>query len=332
MAGENEGTEGKDGLTADDLALLSDDGGQKTDDGKQAGDDAGKDKADADGKDAGQQQKTEDKTGEQTKDDTAPVDWRAGIADAKLAEYAKRFTSPGDLVQTTLKLRDEVSLRIKLPGPDASDEDKAKYRKALGVPDKPEDYKIELPDGMEATDADQQIIDMVLPIAHANGVPAAALNGLIGEFLQKSHDLQTVAVQEITKAQEDAVTALKKEWGADYEPHLNLANRAAEVLGGEDFKTFLSSTQIKDGGMLGDHPAIVRFLATIGRRTDEGDLMIGSTADEKASIRDQIAELNRTVPVGSAGYKDPAHQKKLTELYEAAYGRAPIIGSQTRAA
>lgn len=330
MAGENEGTEGKDGLSADDLALLGDDGGQNTDDGKQAGDDAGK-AASGDGKDA-IQQKTEDKAGEQKKEDQAPVDWRASIADPELKKLAERVASPTDAIKSIADLRREISVRIKIPGPDATDEDKAKYRKALGVPDKPEDYKIELPEGVEATDADQAIIDMVVPIAHANGVPAAALNGLIGEFLQKSHDLQTVAVQEITKAQADAVTALKKEWGADYEPHLNLANRAAEAIGGEPFKTFLQTTRIEGGGMLGDHPAIVRFLATIGRRSDEGDLMIGSTADEKASIRQQIDELNKAVPVGSTDYADRSHQKKLGELYDQLYGRTPIVGSESRAA
>ena len=84
--------------------------------------------------------------------------------------------------------------------------------------------------------------------------------------------------------------------------------------------------------MLGDHPLIVKMFATLGRRSDEGDLMIGNTPQERTSIQAQIDKLNAEVPVGSRDYTSRGHQDKLQKLYEQLHGRNPIVGSEGRAA
>jgi len=257
---------------------------------------------------------------------------RETVADKALRNVVDRFASLTDIAKAVVDLRTDNSQRVKVPAADASEEDRAKFRKALGVPDKADGYKIELPEGVEMTDADKVVLEAVLPIAHANGVPAAALNGFVSEFLGLQNEMQAAAVQQIEKFGKDAETALKREWGGDYETNMNLANRVGEALGGPQFKEFLNTTPLATGGMLGDHPVLARFLASLGRRADEGDLMLGATREEKSSIQTELDALNKAVPPGTAGYTEKSHQDRLAKLYGQLHGAGSIVGGGMRVA
>lgn len=289
------------------------------------------------GQQGGQQQtqgQTQDQTQAQGKTESGKAEpwWRDTITDPALKNVAERFTSPADAIKAIVDLRTDNSKRIKVPDAGASDEDKAKFRKALGVPDKPDGYKITAPDGIEMSDADKQVLEAVLPIAHEAGIPQATLNGFVSKFLELQRDMVGQTMQRLQEFGKQSEAQLKREWGQDFDANVNLANRAAEGLGGPELKAFLNQTPLATGGMLGDHPVIVKFLATLGRRTGEGDMLLGPTPQERSSIQDQINELNRQVPVGSRGYTSAEHQQKLQALYDKLHGKAPIVGSQGRAA
>jgi hypothetical protein len=65
---------------------------------------------------------------------------------------------------------------IKVPGKDATPEDKAKFNKAIGVPETVEGYKFDI--GREPTDADKAIQGSLAKIALDNGIPAPAMTAL----------------------------------------------------------------------------------------------------------------------------------------------------------
>lgn len=256
--------------------------------------------------------------------------WRDKI-DPKFKPEADRFASLNDVFQSNRDLRTQNSERIKVPDETASDEDKAKFRKALGIPDKPDGYKVTAPEGVTMTDADNELLKVVMPLAHANGVPEKAFDGFVGAFMKLSRDMQTQAVEGIKKFGEDAEAQLKKDWGRDFDANLTLANRTAEVLGA-DFKKLLNETPMVGSGMLGDHPVIVKVLANLGRQMDESSMTIGTTPEMKASIQDQINALNKEVPPGSAAYTNKDHQAKLSDLFHKLHGGATIVGGPGRAA
>jgi hypothetical protein len=256
--------------------------------------------------------------------------WRDQVAPEFKAQ-ADRFASLNDVFKSNNDLRTDNSNRIKVPGADASDEDKAKYRKALGIPDKPDGYKIEPPEGIELTEADNELLKVVMPIAHEEGVPEKAFNGFVSKFLQLSRDMQVQAIDSIKQFGEAAETQLKKEWGRDFDTNLTLANRVADFIG-PDFKKLLNETPIVNGGMLGDHPVIVKALAQLGRGMDESTISISATPEQKASVQEQIDALNKAVPVGSPQYTSKDHQAKLQDLFAKLHGSTPIVGSSGRAA
>jgi hypothetical protein len=252
--------------------------------------------------------------------------WFDTIEDQRLREYASRFASPTDIVDTALKLREEVSKRIKPLDNNATPEDRAKYYKAMGVPETPDQYQFVLPPEVKVSDADKALLAAVLPIAHEAGIPGDAMNKFVGTVLSLTNQVQAEVVNVINEYGKQQETALRREWGKDYDNHVQMARRAASVIGGDEFRDFLNSTTLPQGGLLGDHPQVVKFLATIGRRTGEGDLMIGTTKEERESIQQQINTLNAQVPPGSPGYTQAAHQAKLQQLY-GQLGSAPIVGS-----
>jgi hypothetical protein len=93
--------------------------------------------------------------------------------DAK--EFATRLATPADAVKVALDLRKANSAMIKVPGKDATAEDRAKFNKAIGVPETVEGYKFEL--GREPTEADKAIQGKIAAKRFEHGVPATALAG-----------------------------------------------------------------------------------------------------------------------------------------------------------
>lgn len=257
--------------------------------------------------------------------------WRETIADKKLREYADRYASPTDLVSAALKMRDDVSSRIRVPDENSPPEEVAKYRKALGVPDAPDGYKITLPENIALNDIDKAMIEAVKPIALESGIPAPALNNLVSKFMELSNNLSAQVAAQSAEQAKVHETQLRQEWGAEFDANLNVARRVASAMG-PDFTKFLNETSLENGGMLGDHPVMAKILATFGHRMGEGDVHIGSTPHERTSVKAEIDQLNAAVPVGSREYTNAAHQAKLQALYEKLHGRNPVIDGQQRVA
>ena len=257
--------------------------------------------------------------------------WRDGITDEKLKNVAAQYNSPADLVAAVQAYRTDQSTRIKVPAADAPAEEVAKFREAIGVPEKAEEYEVTPPEGVELLDSDKGIITALQPIALESGVPKTAFNAFMAATLKLSNDLRQQTVDAINKAQDDSVAALKKRWGNDYDANMNLGHRAIEQIGGEDLKKLMDETLVGKT-RLSDHPVMAEFFAKLGRSTAEGEIFVGlgTTPEERQTTIQQIEAIEKEHPIGSAGYTSPDVQKRLQALY-AKLGNAPVVGAQGRA-
>lgn len=251
-------------------------------------------------------------------------DWREGL-DGELKEFAARMATPHDAVKSAYDLRKEISARIKVPGKDASDEDWAKFRAAIGVPAKAEDYKFALPEGREASETDTAFQQTMAQIFHETGVPAATAEKLNARWNEMQVAMEAEAERVAVSKREEAASALKRELGADYEPHLKVAERAARVFGGEEFLNLVNDVTYQ-GGKLGDHPLFLKVFGAIGRRMGEAQFIGAVGSEDKQSLRDEIDRLFREYPPGTDKGRDPGVQKRLRELHEQLYGTGPISG------
>lgn len=114
-----------------------------------------------------------------------------------------------------------ISQSIRFPDDKSTDEDKNRFNeritKYLGVPEKPEDYKIERPTEMpEGMEYDLKMENDFRNLAYASKFPPSAVNAIINWYNKKQID-EYKARNEIAKNSEQS---LREEWGNDFTKRL----------------------------------------------------------------------------------------------------------------
>lgn len=121
---------------------------------------------------------------------------------------------------------------LKPPAPDAKPEEIAAWNKAMGVPEKPEDYGLKAPEKMpEGVEWDAGLATGFQAVAHKIGLTPAQVNGVMEFHLQQ----QVAAVGKhkglVEAHQKQQQEALAKEWGAEFTEKMARTEAAAGLLG-----------------------------------------------------------------------------------------------------
>lgn len=103
------------------------------------------------------------------------------------AEVPEKFRDPATgalraeaLLKSYLELERRLSQRLAPPGPEASPEDLARFRQAMGIPDSPEGYRIEAPHALCCADP---AVNLRLHAAHFTNDQAQLVYDLAAETL-----------------------------------------------------------------------------------------------------------------------------------------------------
>lgn len=263
-------------------------------------------------------------------------DWRADLPD-DLKKTAERFASTADAVRAIESFRKRES-QVRVPGKDASDEEKAAYRKAVGVPDKPDAYEFHNPEDLEITDDIKASRQAWSARFHELGVPketAKALSRFVLEDEQNHLKAQLDQDKAFAKQQEDA---LRSEWkGDEYDKNKTLANRAFKEVAeraGINIE-HLTKIETKDGRFLMDRAEIVKLFSVIGREMSEGTLGPTLSESERETVDDQIRDVRKQISEA----QNEGDSKRANRLYEKEQsliaktrGNKAIVGSHGRAA
>lgn len=264
--------------------------------------------------------------------DPAPApevaEWRKSIAaarakgdpavEAKILKRLERFADPGvifdGLEEASRTLTDQS--RIKLPGKEATDEERAAFNKALGVPEKAEDYaklfKLNLPDGVTLDETDQAQLKSITEYLHAKGGFAAS-----PEVMKAAHELyvemrentQASVVASAQEAKVAAERALKSEWGPEFKVNLEYTAQGLRSLAGNNADE-LASTRLADGTMLGDHPMFVKAMMQAGRVAGQDPLLWAASqmGGTPASLKERKAQIMKMA------YGNADEQKEYNRL------------------
>lgn len=146
---------------------------------------------------------------------------------AKYRDIQSLAKAHGELQQ----LLGKKSEAINIPKEGSSPEEIAVFRKALGVPEKVEDYKLipdKLPDGFVPN---KELAAGAAAIAHRHNIPAKAMEEL-GAFYTASEEARSQVSAEMAMAElEQGKAKLKESWGANFEKNIERAARAARTVG-----------------------------------------------------------------------------------------------------
>lgn len=227
--------------------------------------------------------------GKEGHSDTA--DWRAGIEDPKLRDFAGRFTTPGDLAKTALEFRQKLSNAIARPADDASDEEWAEFRQKIGVPSSADDYEIELPEELPfQADAEEFVTDIksFADVMHKAGAPQEAVAAAVNWYLEKGTNAEQNLEKTYQTSFDEGTKALKTEWGNEYDANVETANRAVrQYIGDGDWV----QRATVDGKPILNNPEFIKVMATIGRRIGEDGLHAAMTDDERQTTEQKMNSL-----------------------------------------
>lgn len=226
------------------------------------------------------------------------------------------FKSLDDLAKSYIETKALVGKKgVIIPGKDAKPEEIASFRQAIGVPEKPEGYKLtpleNLHQEIKITPESQAEF---FAFAHKAGIPAGMADELNKWWLTKM-DTQLKA-RDKQQADQAAASeaALRQEYGADYAKNIMMANQLVTMAGGKDAADAF--------GNLGDNPVVLRTLINIAKNfSEDGGLRLpsGHLGVTKAEAKRKIEELR--ADKAYADGNDPRHNKviaELTELYKIA--------------
>lgn len=210
--------------------------------------------------------------------------WFNGFKNTELKAYVqeRKFTGPEQLAeryQSLEKLRgvpEERLLKLpeKMEGPDA----RAIFER-LGAPKEAKDYQI----ARDEKSPDPTFPDWAETTFHGAGVTKGQADAIVKAYNERAQQLQAAQVENLKNSIAQADTALKKEWGAQFDANLNLVKQGARILG-IDPKT-LDIIEAVQG-----REALFKTLHKIGVSVGESNFVAGQPGGQTAMTPEQAQE------------------------------------------
>ncbi len=199
------------------------------------------------------------------KQQTAPA-WMAQLSpDLRTHADLTGFKTIGELGKAYIDLKGKQAGSVRIPGKDASEDDRKAFMAALGVPESATQYKIptiELPKGLAF---DAKGLAPYLEAFHKAGYTQEQLDVALKITAEQIRARDAVREEAIKADRAAAEKALRAEFGAEYEGTFSLIDRFLDKAVGKEGAREAIALLDKTG--LGDHPLIIRILAAAANGT-----------------------------------------------------------------
>lgn len=207
---------------------------------------------------------------------------------------------------------------VKVPGEDATPEQKEAFFNAIGRPETVDQYDfgdVNPPEGMPwRKEADTKVTEA----AHAAGLTNDQLKTLRGAYIESAQEDLAAMEDRAAAFAETSEAALKSEWGGDYDTNLAVANTAVkaifgDALSGKDGDPNDPTTlRLMDGTHVMNHPGLAKAFLQLGKvMAEEGTLEFVQGGSGISTVSQAKAEVARIRSEASAdakhAYNDPKH-------------------------
>lgn len=244
--------------------------------------------------------------------------WYSGIQnqDVRTWAEAKGFKDPLAVAESAYNLEkligfDKAGRTVVLPDENSPPEARQAFLQKLGVPEKPDGYKLPVPTG-----ASDEFAKTAAQWFHENGVPAKAAEGLTTKFNEYQAAQMAAQQQAFATQSEQEFTALKSEWGAAFDQNIELGKRTA--------LQFIPGTPEERGATLQAMEKalgtgkLLKLMASIGQGLGEHKVVggeAGSGLMTPAQANQRIAELKSNKDwAGAYLAGDKSKAKELQDL------------------
>lgn len=238
----------------------------------------------------------------------------------KALSILKRFTSPQTVANALLADRQRMSegkLRAVLPD-DATPEQVAQYRKANGIPDKPEAYLEKLPDGLVIGEADKAGFALLAERMHGLNAPPAVVH----EAVKVYNDIKALESErwadENDRIAQESRDALVSEYGAEFKGNMNAVKGLFDGMPEEARKLF-EGARGSDGYMLLAHAPVFKWLAETARGLNPAATVTSAaTGDIGKAVSTEKEAIEKVMKNDLDAYRrDKKMQARYTELLDA---------------
>lgn len=191
--------------------------------------------------------------------------WREGQADYQA--LAKSYRGMQEILG-------RKSQSVLVPNEKSKPEEIAEFRKALGVPENPEDYlgvlKPEaLPEGVQF---DENLAKQAAELAHKHNIPPAAMKELAALQIGQMQAMTQASNQMVMQQLETGKQQLQSEYGEKFNEKIELAKRAAVTAGVDP----------SDPGF--SHPAMVKMAVYYAEQIAEDKLVSANASPMQAGM------------------------------------------------
>jgi hypothetical protein len=240
------------------------------------------------------------------------VDWKPFAeslkSDPELAPHLDKIPEKDvtSLIKSHVHLNRRMGSALNLPGKDAKDEDKKAFLdKVYGTgliaraPESPDKYEITIPQADKLPPGlkfDEATANEFRGVAHKLGLTQDQVKGLL-EF--DTGRMGKIAGQQMADS-ETTMTALKKDWGADFNSRAELAGRATAYL----FQKDPAAQDFLNGTGMGNHPQFIKIMEFVGRNLEHDD---GFMRAQNNAIA--MTEARKEIDAIRADPKHPMHEK-----------------------
>ena len=252
-----------------------------------------------------------------------PEDWRSKVAgeDAKELARLQRMGSPADVWKAYRALEAKISSGQLKQGlkPDATPEEIKTWRAENGLPESPEGYKPQLPNGMIPGEADAPLINGFQKTAHELGMTADQFNKTLAWYYGELDNVQATQVEADKAFRGEAEEVLRAEWGAGYRSEVKGIANFIEASAPAGLGDMLFNARTPDGKLIGDHPEVLRWLSSLVRTVNPmAKLVPAGSADPMKAGEARISEIEQTMRTDPQAYwKNQAMQDEFGQLLQA---------------
>lgn len=257
--------------------------------------------------------------------------WREEYAgtDEKVLKRLQRYTTPKAALDAMIEAQNKIAdgSYKKLPE-NATAEQLAEYRKANGIPEKPEAYLEKLPDGLVIGEEDKPLIEKFTKAFHDKNADPSVVHAAIKTYYDIVDEQEGLRAEANVAAKTATEDTLRAEWGPDYRSNTNLIN---SFLGSmpKDLQDELFQSSKPDGTQIMNNSAMLKWLAQQARELNYTGAVLPNGEASAKSLESEINTLKGMMGDRSSKYwKGPesaalqARYRELVELQQKIASRA----------
>lgn len=238
----------------------------------------------------------------------------------------ERYSDPTAVYGTARELEgkfDQGGL-IRVPGKDAKPEEIEAFNKALGVPEKPDEYykDLQLTNGAVVGEADKPFVDSFAQHVHKTGMRPDQFKAAMDWYYTQQQAQADQMDEEDDDFRIESEKVLKEEFGKSYKRNMNgLKSLFVQAEGGTDLENEnsvyarLVGGRTADGRIIGNDPAVLKWLHSLRTEINPAASVVEDGDQTGKGVDDKIAEIEAYMKTNRRDYfKNEKMQNEYRQL------------------